>query len=309
MISSQILSKIINIILIFLFMIAVGISPVSASEIKILSDSPNREIVVNDFYTQLVNFNLNDKWSDKTLLQYLRYCGLDDSCWDKLTPNIKERFDKSFKNTALSVSYKLDPKKGLIPLKTPDKLYKDNFDRIKTKVTNQGWNDNNTFNHGALKISYKNNLNNDNKFVVKIKYTPKNIYTYNHKFQIYPNDQKEIIAVDKTYDLNTDLSHNDRYFIELITKIVDKHATIDDITLVIEGGVLLGSVVSTVITCGGIPITLGTSSVPCYISIASTTFSGGLFVKDISKNAEIKDNIAKYIKDLDFYTIEMGDGL
>nr|WP_319378372.1 hypothetical protein [uncultured Methanocorpusculum sp.] len=180
--------------------------------------------MIDDFHAKLVNFTLNDKWSDRTLCPILTYCALDEKCWKSLPSSMKERCAKSI--TGKIPYSKLDDDIGLTPLTD---MRRDRIARLKAKIANQGWLDKDVYSSGTLHVSYKNNLNNDNKFIVKISFTPKRIFTYNTKFDIYPNDQKEIVFVNKTFDLKGVLSTDDRNYIDLVTKLVDKQSSVDDI--------------------------------------------------------------------------------
>ena len=195
---------------------------------------------------------------------------------------------------------------GLVSL---DNFNQTKLDKLKAKLANQGWLDKDVYSSGTLKLSYKNNINDDNKLTIKATFTPKTIITYNHKFQIHTIDQKEIIFIDKQFDLSNDLSNDDRNYIELITKIIDKRASINDIALVIEGGVLVASTVATVITCMTPPLTAGATSAPCAFGILTTTASGGLFVFDATNNVNIKTQVTQNLNELNFSTIQIKDEL
>jgi len=301
---TKIISKIINIFLIFAILCALCITPVTAEPAKLVTDAPTNEVTIEDFHTKIVNFALNSNWSERTLYPFYKYSVLDEKCWKSLTPEIKEKIDSSYRGKL--VNHKLEKKIGLIPLNKVDQY---NLNKLKEKLANQGWLDKDVYTSGTLKLSYTNNLNGDNKFTIKATFTPKTIITYNNKFKIHTTDQKEIILIDKQFDLSADLSNDDRNYIELITKIIDKHSSINDIALLIEGAVLITSVGTTIISCASAPLTVGTTTVICAIGIISTTTSGGLLIKDATNNANIKTQVAKNLNELDFSSIQMRDEL
>ncbi len=278
------------------------VAPVAASDAKIITDSPSKEVVVNDFHAKLVNFTLNDKWSDRTLCPFLGYCALDEKCWKSLPSGMKERFDGLLCGRLGHAELS-----GHTVIKQHADARRDRIARLQAKLANQGWLDKDVYSSGTLQLSYKNNLNNDNKFIVKISFTPKKIFTYNTKFDIYPNDRKEIVFVNKTFDLKGGLSTDDRNYIELVTKLADKQSSVDDLGLVIDGGFLVVSGGLVVLTCVGATATLGTATVLCAASVGGAAWSGGRFVDGVLKNADIKHSVAEHLENLDLRVVYYDD--
>ena len=235
--------KALNTLLIFAILCAFCITPAAAAPTKIATDTSANEVVIDDFHTKIINFTLNSKWSDSTLKPFFKYCALDEKCWSNLTPEIRDRLDNSYSNKL--INHKLEKKLGLTPLNQVNQV---NLNELKAKLANQGWLDKDVYSSGTLKLSYKNNFNGDNKITLKALFTPKTIITYNHKFHIDATDQKEISLIDKQFDLSTDLSTIDRNNIEFLTKIIDKQSSVNDIALLIDGGVLITSAGTTIIT-------------------------------------------------------------
>nr|WP_319378363.1 hypothetical protein [uncultured Methanocorpusculum sp.] len=296
--------KLINILVIMLMLSAFCVAPVAASDAKIITDSPSKEVVVNDFHAKMVNFTLNDKWSDRTLCPILGCCALDERCWKSLPSGMKERFDGLLCGRLGHAELS-----GHIVIKQHADARRDKIARLQAKLANQGWLDKDVYSSGTLQLSYENNLNNDNKIVVKISFTPKKIFTYNTKFDIYPNDQKEIVLINKTFDLTGVLSADDRDYIELVTKLVDKQSSVDDLGLVIKGGALFVSGGFAVLGCIGAPATFGLTTVLCVGGVGGVVASGGFLMGDVIKNADVKNSVAGYLENLSLREVYHDDGV
>ena len=72
--------KALNILITLLFLSAICITPVSATPAKIVTDTPTNEVTIDNFHTKIANFALSNKWSEKTLYPFYKYCALDEKC-------------------------------------------------------------------------------------------------------------------------------------------------------------------------------------------------------------------------------------
>ena len=290
MISNSRITKLTSIILTILLLSAIA-APVSASA-TILTHKEKRNLDIPNYVLPIKNFDMKPYMVKKTLadITFLKFCFRDDTCWNSLDAETQSYIYKGIPKTIDDIIFNSTDKK------------KDDICNRHHNLCNldkKGWVGTESPTIGILHLSYDNTQT--SKISVKISYNPQKIILYDHIYTFQENNKpNELVLLDKTFSLST-LSEDKRKLIDLIVNIIDTGNQNDKVMLIISAATTIGGSISTIISCAGTVITVGTLSPSCYFSIGLTSTGIVSLVSGINSHHQNEMLVNKYTDQLKLF--------
>ena len=103
--------------------------------------------------------------------------------------------------------------------------------------------------------------------------------------------ERQLHLLDRTFDLNKQLSNNENNLINLVVSITDRNTNINTLKLIIDSGFVIIGVITTAGTCSLTPS--GTTSAPCVFASTATIWS----IKELGENIIETNKASQFIQE------------